>query len=55
MTKKSDVYKCKGCGCIATILAGGKGELTCCGEKMVEVTPDEAKKLVHGLSRPGAP
>lgn len=55
MTRKAGVHKCAACGCIVSVLKGGDGDLTCCGEKMREVTPDEAKKLSFGLSRPGAP
>lgn len=55
MSTKSEVYKCKGCGAIVAVLTGGKGELSCCDQKMVEVTPDKAKKLIHDLSRPGTP
>jgi desulfoferrodoxin-like iron-binding protein len=55
MTKKSEVYKCENCGAIVAIIKGGDGTLDCCSKTMVEVTPSDAKKLVHGLSRPGAP
>ncbi len=55
MTTKSDVHKCKNCGCIVTVINGGDGNLSCCGRLMEMVTPSEAKKLVHGMSRPGAP
>lgn len=55
MTKESDVHKCKNCGCIVAIITGGEGDLTCCGQQMIEVTPDKAKKLIHGMTRPGAP
>lgn len=55
MTTKSQVYKCKSCGCIVAVITGGKGDLTCCDEKMNEVTPDKAKKLIHGMARPGTP
>ena len=55
MTSKRQVYKCALCGATIAVLVGGKGELHCCGEKMAEVTPDEAKKFTFNLSRPGAP
>lgn len=55
MTTKSQVYKCTACGAIVAVVVGGKGELVCCDQKMVEVTPDEAKKLMHGMTRPGSP
>lgn len=55
MTAKSDVYKCEKCGCIVAVITGGEGDLTCCGQSMGKVTPDDAKKLIHGMSRPGSP
>ena len=55
MTTKSEVYKCKVCGAIVAVVNGGKGELACCDQKMAEVTPDKAKKLIHDMTRPGAP
>ena len=55
MPDKSDVYKCESCGNIVAIIKSGDGDLKCCEEKMVNVTPDEAKRLTYGLSRPGAP
>ena len=55
MTTKSQVYKCNACGCIVAIVTGGKGELACCDQKMREVTPDKAKKLIHDMARPGTP
>lgn len=55
MTEKSQVHKCEACGAIVTVLKGGTGELACCDRKMIEVTPDDAKKLTFDLQRPGAP
>ena len=55
MTSKSQVYKCTLCGAIVAVINGGKGDLTCCDQAMVEVTPSKAKKLIHGMSRPGTP
>jgi superoxide reductase len=55
MTDKSQVYKCNACGAIVAVITGGKGELTCCDQPMHEVTPDKAKKLLHGMMRPGSP
>jgi desulfoferrodoxin-like iron-binding protein len=55
MTKKSEVHKCENCGCLVAVIKGGEGKLDCCSRPMVEVTPDDAKKLIHDLSRPGAP
>lgn len=55
MTTKSDVHKCKNCGCIVAVITGGDGNLSCCDQVMEIVTPSDAKKLIHGMSRPGAP
>ena len=55
MSKKSDVFKCPECKHIVAVLQSGKGELQCCGKTMVNVTPDEAKRLLHDMQRPGAP
>lgn len=55
MTKQSDVFKCSVCGTIVAVITGGKGELSCCDQKMKEVTPDKAKKLLYGMARPGTP
>jgi desulfoferrodoxin-like iron-binding protein len=55
MTAKSEVFKCEVCGAIVAVITGGKGELSCCSQKMSEVTPDKAKKLVHDIARPGTP
>ena len=55
MIEKSEVFKCKQCEVIVAVLKGGNGELVCCGDKMNEVTPGEAKRLVHGMQRPGSP
>jgi desulfoferrodoxin-like iron-binding protein len=55
MSKKSEVYKCGNCGCIVSVITGGEGKLDCCGQHMVEVTPNEAKKFIYGITRPGAP
>ncbi|WP_028580324.1 desulfoferrodoxin [Desulfogranum japonicum] len=35
MAKQSEIYKCKACGNIVTVLHGGDGDLVCCGENMV--------------------
>jgi desulfoferrodoxin-like iron-binding protein len=55
MTRKSDVYKCGECGCIVAVLKDGEGDLNCCEHKMLEVTPNEARKLTRDMARPGAP
>lgn len=55
MTEKSEVFKCEVCGARVAVITGGKGELVCCQQKMVEVTPSEGKKLIHGMARPGTP
>jgi hypothetical protein len=33
----------------------GKGDLHCCGQKMIDVTPSEAKRFTFGVARPGSP
>ena len=55
--QKSDVHKCENCEAIVSVLKAGEGELSCCGEKMINVTPEEAKRLSqsHGMARPGTP
>ena len=55
MTEKRDVFKCDKCKTIVAILQGGDGELVCCGEKMIDVSPDEAKSLIFDMQRPGTP
>jgi len=55
MTKGSQVFKCTVCGAIVAVITGGKGDLVCCDQKMVEVTPSDAKKLIHGMVPPGTP
>ena len=47
MAKKLEVYKCDKCGNIVEVLAGGAGELSCCGAPMrllKENTSDGAKE-----------
>jgi superoxide reductase len=47
MAKKLEVYKCDKCGNIVEVLAGGEGELSCCGAPMrllKENTSDGAKE-----------
>jgi superoxide reductase len=34
MAKKNEVYKCLKCGNVIEVIAGGPGELVCCGEAM---------------------
>ena len=55
--EKNAVHKCENCGAIITVLKSGDGELSCCGKTMINVTPDEAKRVsqVHGMVRPGTP
>ena len=55
MTNKSEVFKCMKCEAIVAVLNGGDGALSCCDNKMKEVTPDEAKRWIHGMQRPGSP
>ncbi len=35
MAKRLEIYKCERCGNIVEVLAGGAGELVCCGAPMV--------------------
>ena len=47
MAKKLEIYKCEACGNIVEVVAGGDGELVCCGEPMqlmTENTVDAAKE-----------
>ena len=47
MAKKLEIYKCMACGNIVEVVAGGDGELVCCGEPMknlVAKTADEGKE-----------
>jgi desulfoferrodoxin-like iron-binding protein len=57
--EKSQVYKCSQCEALVAVLSQGKGkgELSCCGQKMINVTPSEAKRISqqYGMVRPGTP
>ena len=57
--EKSQVFKCSQCKVLVAVLSPGegKGELSCCGQKMVNVTPDEAKRISkqYGMAVPGTP
>lgn len=57
--KKSQVFKCSQCQVLVAVLSegDGKGELSCCGQKMMNVTPDEAKLISkqYGMAVPGTP
>lgn len=47
MAERYEVYQCDLCGNIVQVLAGGSGELVCCGEpmkKLTENTVDAAKE-----------
>ena len=55
MGKKGEVFKCLKCNQIVAVIQQGAGELVCCGENMVNVTPDEGKRLIHDFQRPGTP
>jgi superoxide reductase len=47
MAKELEIYKCEACGNIVEVLAGGAGDLVCCGAPMklfVENTVDAAKE-----------
>jgi desulfoferrodoxin-like iron-binding protein len=57
--EKSQVYKCNQCQVLVAVLSegNGEGELSCCGQKMMNVTPSEAKRISKqfGMSVPGTP
>jgi desulfoferrodoxin-like iron-binding protein len=57
--EKSQVYKCSQCNVLVAVLSkgDGEGELSCCGQKMINVTPDEAKLISkqYGMAVPGTP
>lgn len=57
--EKSQVFKCNKCQVLVAVLSegDGKGELSCCGQKMMNVTPDEAKRISKqfGMAVPGTP
>lgn len=57
--EKSEVYKCSQCEALVAVLSQGKGEgeLSCCGNKMTNVTPTEAKRISkqYGMTVPGTP
>jgi desulfoferrodoxin-like iron-binding protein len=57
--KKSQVFKCSQCQVLVAVLSegDGQGELSCCGQKMTNVTPDEAKRISKqfGMAVPGTP
>jgi desulfoferrodoxin-like iron-binding protein len=55
MPKKSEVYRCDKCGALVAALKDSEGVLSCCETPMAEVTPGEAKRLVHDMQRPGTP
>src|SRR6056297_428308 len=45
MAVKNEIYKCFKCGNVVEVLAGGEGELVCCGEPM---------KLMNEKNKDGA-
>jgi len=49
MAERYEVYKCEACGNIVEVLAGGEGELVCCGQPMVKLTENtvDAAKEKH--------
>jgi superoxide reductase len=44
MAEKGEVYKCEICGNVVSVLQGGDGDLVCCGEEMVLLSDEEARK-----------
>ena len=55
MQEKGHVYKCENCEKVITIIKGGEGELACCEKKMIEVTPEDARRFTFGMQAPGTP
>jgi desulfoferrodoxin-like iron-binding protein len=55
--EKSQVYKCSNCQVLVAVLSKGKGELSCCGKAMLNMTPSEAKRIAkqYGMAAPGTP
>ena len=55
--EEKNVHKCENCGAIINVMKAGEGELSCCGKTMINVTPEEAKRVsqVYGMARPGTP
>jgi superoxide reductase len=49
MAERYEVYKCDLCGNIVQVLAGGGGELVCCGQPMKKLTANtvDAAKEKH--------
>jgi len=43
MAEKNQVYKCTMCGNVVEVLHAGNGKLSCCGQLMVLLKPEEAK------------
>jgi desulfoferrodoxin-like iron-binding protein len=44
MAEKGEVYQCEICGNVVSVLQGGDGDLVCCGEEMVLLSDEEARK-----------
>ena len=53
MAEKGEVYKCELCGNVVAVLAGGDGDLVCCGEDMQLVSENESKEFLAGLPKIG--
>lgn len=43
-TEKMQIYKCGKCGIVTEVLAGGAGELICCGQPCELLTPKAAEQ-----------
>lgn len=59
MKTASAVYKCPHCKLIVSVIQESQGEqrgdLQCCNEKMVNVTPDAFRRLIFDMQEPGTP
>ena len=55
MAKKDDVYKCDVCKQVIFVSVGGEGELTCCGQKMRLLHPDQIQMYEKRMAKPGSP
>lgn len=47
MTSENEFYYCEICGIVVRTLKGGGGTLVCCGQDMIRINEDEAKKMAE--------
>ena len=48
---KDDVFGCEVCGNIILVIEGGGGDLKCCGEPMLELSPRDTKPYADTLGK----